>query len=276
MHELRSMVASGGGRPSLLAKRAPRRKAEDDGPSLSGLTIPRTEARSSNQRREDRHPGIVERAELTFRRRKYDVAVINVSRNGAQVEAALDPRIGERLEIRFEGCNRTLCFVRWVRGDRVGIEFARETMVLAPTQKAPSVAGRRDGEQPPEPAKASRAARQSLLWKAVLHWDHGTAQVRVRNISAEGAMLESKSELTPGTAMVLDLGDGGTPMGTVRWSRGGHVGIRFDAPFDLARLARQPAAPEAPELVKPQYLESELEPDSPWAAAWDKFTPEDI
>lgn len=278
MHELRSMVA-GGGRAELLVRRAPKRKAQDEGPSLAALAIPRTESRSCNQRREDRHLNVVERAELTFRRRKYDVAIVNVSKNGAMLEADLEPRIGEKMEIRFDGCNKTACAVRWVRGSRIGVEFARETVVLAPAQlKEMVVAGRRDGEAAAPVEKPRRAPRQSLLWKAVLHWDHGTTQVRVRNISPEGAMLETKTEVPAETAVVLDLGDGGSPMGCVRWARGGHLGIRFDHRFDLRHLARPAptAADGSPGLLKPQYLETELEPDSPWAAAWDKFVPEDL
>lgn len=277
MHELRTMVA-GGGRTELLARRAPRRKAADEGPSLAAVAIPRTESRSCNQRREDRHLNVVERAELTFRRRRYDVAVVNVSKNGAMLEADLAPRIGEKMEIRFDGCNKTQCLVRWVRGSRIGVEFARETVLLAPAQVRDFVvAGRREGEVPPAPPKAKRAPRQSLLWKAVLHWDHGTTQIRIRNISPQGAMLESKIELPPETAVVVDLGEGGTPMGCVRWSRGGHLGIRFDQPYDLRALARPaPPAETSPALVKPRYLETELDPDSPWAAAWDKFVPEDL
>jgi hypothetical protein len=277
MHELRSIVA-GGGRAELLARRAPKRKVQDEGPSLAALTIPRTESRSCNQRREDRHLNVVERAELTFRRRRYDVAVVNVSKNGAMVEADLEPRIGEKMEIRFDGCNKTACAVRWVRGSRIGVEFARETVVLAPAQvKEAVVAGRREGEAPAPKEKPRRTPRQSLLWKAVLHWDHGTTQVRVRNISADGAMLETGTEIPADTAVVLDLGDGGAPMGCIRWARGGHLGLRFDHRFDLRNLVRQaPVAEASPAHVKPQYLETELDPDSPWAAAWDKFVPEDL
>ena len=277
MHEFRSLVA-GGARSELLVRRAPKRKAQDDGPSLAALAIPRTESRSCNQRREDRHLNVVERAELTFRRRRYDVAVVNVSKNGAMLEADLEPRIGEKMEIRFDGCNKTLCLVRWVRGSRIGVEFAKETVVLAPTRgKGAAVAGRREGETAPAEPKPGRAPRQSLLWKAVLHWDHGTAQVRVRNISPEGAMLESKAVVAADTGVVLDLGEGGAPSGSVRWCRGGHVGIRFDGRFDVRNLARPAAATESsPALVKPRYLETELDSDSPWAAAWDKFVPEDL
>ena len=282
MNEMRSMVV-GGQRGSLLTARAPKRKAQGTEPSLAGLAIPRQETRSCNQRREDRHLNIVEAAELRFRGRKIEVAVVNVSRHGAMIEAAIEPRIGERMQISFEGCNRTDCSVRWVRRDRIGIEFSRETEILASAAlKEKIVSGRREGETPPplpEPdERAERAPRQSLLWKAVLHWDHGTFGVRIRNISAEGAMLEGREELPAGTGIVLDLAVGGTASGIVRWARGGQLGVRFDSRFDMRRLVapERPVGESSPTVLKPHYLESELAADSPWAAAWDKLTPEDF
>lgn len=278
MHELRSMV-TGGPRTALLAERAPkRRKADEEGPSLASLAIPRTEVRTSNQRREDRHLNVAERAELRFRRGKYDVTVVNVSKNGAMIECGLEPRIGERMQIRFDGCNRTDCAVRWIRSGRIGVEFSHETEVIAPAAvKELIVAGRREGEQPTPEARPTRAPRQSLLWKGVLHWDHGTFKVRIRNISAEGAMLEGSGELSEGAGIVLELADAGTVSGKVRWARSGQIGVRFDTRFDMRRLVRHESPKEsAPAVVKPRYLESELDPSSPWAAAWDKFTPEDL
>lgn len=273
MHELRSMMETGG-RASLLAKRAPKRKAEE-GASLAALAIPRTESRTCNQRREDRHLGVADRAELTFRRRKYDVAVVNVSPHGAMIEADLEPRIGERMTIRFEGGDRTECTVRWLRGGRVGIEFSQQTEIPASAKvEELSVSGRRAGEEPP-PEQSSRAPRQSLLWKAVVHWDHGTIQVRLRNISAQGAMLECPQDFAADTDVLLDLGEGGTVPGTVRWSRSGQAGVQFSERFDLRNLARtETCAEHSPSVVKPLYLESENDPNSPWAAAWDKFTPD--
>ncbi len=281
MHELRSIVAAGG-RTTLLAKREPRRKKPDEGASLAGLAIPRTEARSCNQRREDRHINVVESAEITFRRRKHQVQVINVSRHGAMIERIVEPRIGERMAIRFEGCNRMECTVRWIRGARIGLEFAGETEIIASAEvKELVVSGRRAGEAPPEPAeeveKPARPPRQSLFWQAIVHWDHGTVQVRLRNISAEGAMLECQAELPVETELVIDFGDGGTAPGVVRWARGGHVGVGFHERFDMRDLARPERACEhSPRVVKPLYLESESEADSPWAAAWDRLTPDDL
>lgn len=284
MHELRSMVTEGPRGASLLAKRAPRRRvAEAEGPSLAALAIPRTETRTSNQRREDRHLNLADRAEIRFRRRRIDVSVVNVSRHGAMIETPADdpiePRIGEKLQIRFEGLNATDCTVRWLRGGRMGLEFSQETVVIAPAAvKELIVAGRRDGERPSLDAdKSNRPARHSLLWKAVLHWDHGTFRVRIRNISAEGAMLEGAGELDVDTGVVLDLGEGGAVSGTIRWARSGQFGVRFDDRFDMRRLVRREEPRESsPALVKPAYLEDESDPNSPWAAAWDKFTPDDL
>jgi len=281
VHELRSMMSEGARGPALLAKRATKRPASpaEEGPSLTALSIPRTETRTYNQRSEDRHLNLADRAEVRFRKRAYEVAVVNVSRHGAMIEAPIEPRIGERMQIRFEGLNRTDCTVRWIRGGRMGLEFAQETAVIAPQAvKDLIVAGRRQGERPALPEeKHNRAPRQSLLWKAVLHWDHGTFKVRIRNISAEGAMLEGAGELPPESGIVLDLGEGGTVSGHVRWARSGQFGVRFDERFDMHRLVRQSEPHEAvPAMVKPAYLESELQADSPWAAAWDKFRPEDL
>jgi hypothetical protein len=277
MHELRSIVTDGP-RASLLAKRAPKRRQAEEGASLASLAIPRTETRTCNQRREDRHLHLVERAEVRFRNRRYDVGVVNVSRHGAMVEGDIEPRIGERMQISFAGCNRTECAVRWVRNGRIGVELARETEVIASAKvKELVVSGRREGEQPSEPQKPGREPRQSLLWKAVLHWDHGTLQVRMRNISAEGAMLEASGDLPADTGVMLDLGEGGSVPGTVRWARSGQLGVHFDRRFDLRNLARTEQVHESsPKLVKPRYLETELDADSPWAAAWDKFDPEDL
>lgn len=282
MNELRARIVAGE-RGSLLAARAPKRKPQGDEPSLAGFAIPRQETRSCNQRREDRHLNIVEAAELRFRARRIEVAVVNVSRHGAMIEAPIEPRIGERMQISFEGCNRTDCSVRWVCKGRIGLEFSRETEILASAAlKEKIVSGRREGETPPPPPvpeeRAERAPRQSLLWKAVLHWDHGTFAVRIRNISAEGAMLEGREELPAGTGIVLDLAAGGTASGIVRWARGGQLGVRFDSRFDMRRLVAPERSSDdaSPAVLKPRYLESELAPDSPWAAAWDKLTPEDF
>ena len=279
MHEVRSKLA--GEERGLVVKRGGKTPRGAGEASLAGLAIARTEARTSNQRREERHLKVRETAVVKFRNRKHEVRVTNVSNHGAMIEADIAARIGERVQIAFEGCIRTDCTVRWVRGARIGLEFYSETVVVAPAKVRDAiVSGRRTGEgETPEPRLVkARPPRQSLLWAAVLHWTEGSQQVRVRNISAEGAMLEAADDLSHDLPVVLDLGSGGAAAGRVRWSRAGQIGVGFDERFDLGQLARQDASAESPPpgMLKPSYLSDELDPESPWAARWERLGPQDL
>jgi hypothetical protein len=66
--------------------------------------------------------------------------------------------------------------------------------------------------------------------------------VRLRNISAGGAMVESRRNVSPGERVELDLAEGLVLAADVRWSCDGRLGLCFDERFDLARLGkgRQP------------------------------------
>lgn len=90
--------------------------------SLAGILIPRVERRTTNQRREDRYRGVVERATFVFRRKKSLVKVVNISGSGVMVETSLEPRIGERVGIEFDGFEPLSGTVCWVREGRVGID----------------------------------------------------------------------------------------------------------------------------------------------------------
>jgi diguanylate cyclase (GGDEF)-like protein len=64
------------------------------------------------------------------------------------------------------------------------------------------------------------------------------APVRLRNISAGGAMIESDGILAPGTPVELDLDEAGTLAAEVRWCQQGQVGLHFAEAFALGKLAR--------------------------------------
>jgi hypothetical protein len=286
MGELRATVGNGERQP--VATRSAKQKQGNGEASLVGFSIPRTEARTCNQRREERYLRVSEEAQVKFRNRNHKVMVSNVSNNGAMIEADLAPRIGERVQISFEGCIQTDCVVRWVRDGRIGLEFFHETVIVAPAKVRDMViSGRRAGEAAsPAPAPAAdndpdridREPRQSLLWGAMLHWARGSQGVRLRNISTEGAMLEGSEDLADDTGVVLDLGEGGAVSGRVRWSRAGQIGVRFDERYDLHKLARSGSSAPVPrpEMLKPDYLENELDPASPWAGRWQTFDPKDL
>ena len=97
-------------------------------------------------------------------------------------------------------------------------------------------------------------------------------------------MLETKHQFTVGSEVLLDLEEAGTAFAKVRWAKGDQIGVKFDHKFNLKNLtkctpsaASMSAAGKATTyMVKPRYLESEKNPDSPWAAMWDKFGLEDL
>ena len=85
------------------------------------------------QRAEPRFEGLVECGDLYFRGAAYLVPVVNISSRGTQIESDIEPRLGESVIIRFEGCSPIHAFVRWVRDGRIGLNFGCElTLGFAP------------------------------------------------------------------------------------------------------------------------------------------------
>jgi hypothetical protein len=279
MHEFRSTILSGEPKaPTPVASKA--RKGEGATPAgLTAIRIKREETRVTNQRLEDRHRGLVERTTIHFRRRRHQVEVVNVSSRGAMIAADLLPRIGEKLDIEFTPDNRTKCIVRWVREGRFGVEFLEET-IFWDTGRAEGAVFRYEssGEEaaPGRPSKefVDREQRQTLLRAGTLYWSGISIPVRLRNISSTGARVESGRELVPGAEVELDLGEAGFQVAEVRWCRSGQVGLHFAEAFDLDSLAPGAAAVAVavPEMLKPAYLETETQPDSPWAARFERLS----
>jgi PilZ domain len=278
MHELRSTILSGEAKPVSPVARKAKAKPEGAGPSgLAKIAIKRQEARITDQRLEDRLPGIVESGTIVFRRRRQEVGVVNVSSRGAMIRAEIEPRIGEQIDIMFDEKNRTRSVVRWVREGRIGVEFVNETILWTSDRSGGPVF---HAETPAAPsavhAVADREPRQTLLRAGTLYWSGISIPVRLRNISGGGARVESGRELCPGTEVELDLGEAGFQVAEVRWSKDGQVGLRFAESFDIEALAPAHAGERPPELLKPAYLETELQPDSPWAARFERLSLTDL
>lgn len=288
MNELRTAIASGQGlRPNGPIAKKIKPAAPKGG--LAAIAVKREESRLTNQRREERHRNILEDATIYFRRRKHQVPVINVSSNGVMIETHLEPWIGESMEIQFGECNRTKCVVRWIRDNRMGLEFNDETTIIGPASIQDFIIRRLRGDQGASEgaapgAKTNREPRHNLIWIATLHWNHDSIPVKMRNISSEGAMLETSHQFPVGSEVLLDLEEAGTAFAKVRWAKGGQIGVKFDAKFNLKNLTKctptaasmNAAGRPTTYMVKPQYLQSEKSPESPWAAMWDKFGLEDL
>ncbi|MDQ4086763.1 MAG: PilZ domain-containing protein [Pseudomonadota bacterium] len=207
--------------------------------------------------------------------------VLNVSRHGALIEGDPLPEAGQSITMGFAGCNPVTCRITWVREGRAGVEFACGTSVIVPAP-APreSISGHRLSNSMLLPALAPRPERHCLMWQCTLYWDGGSAAARLRNISARGAMVVGPKNLPLGSPIVLVLKGAGTAHGSVRWCRAGQIGLRFDRQFDLNKLldrqGRARSAASRPGILKPLYLQSELDPGSPWAARWERLKPEDL
>ena len=278
MHDFRSSILSGAAeRPStpVAAKKA---KAGAGLGGLSAIAIKREETRITNQRSEDRLRDIVDETVMVFRRKKHTVRVVNVSSRGAMIAADIEPRIGEKIDLLFTDKNRTNCIVRWVREGRVGLEFLNETIFWDAAQTNGPVF-RYEGEEASAPrAVVDREVRQTLLRSGTLYWSGISIPVRLRNISAGGAKLEAPKEFKPGVEVELDLGEAGFQYAEVRWAKDGQIGLRFAAEFDLDTLApAPPPSSQAPvPLLKPAYLETETQADSPWAARFERLKLTDL
>lgn len=96
---------------------------------LAGDLIPRMQRRTIDQRCEERHSGVRNRAIVIFREQEYIVRILNISSRGTMVEADILPRIGETMVVRFESCSPILAFVRWVKDGRVGLNFGHEIVL---------------------------------------------------------------------------------------------------------------------------------------------------
>ena len=205
------------------------------------------------------HPGLL-RAALPGGRAKAVLAgLVNMA---ASLDMAVTAEGAETLEelalIRELGCTE-------IQGFLFGRPIASDEALHLAAQSQPVSA---------QEAVQSRPPRHSLIRRGAMLWRGGSFPVRLRNISADGAMVESPQQVEPGAEVELDLADGVRLTGQVRWSQDGRIGLKFAAPFDLQRLGR--AGRASSEAFKPDYLKSELKADSPWAARSDRLTIKDV
>lgn len=98
---------------------------------------------------------------------------------------------------------------------------------------------------------AERAYDRVTILVAGTLWANGAPRdVRVRNISAGGAMVELERAPRPGTPVTLQSAKTGTVDGTIAWAREGRCGIQFDALIDIDLAPRPVASAPVPVPVE--------------------------
>jgi diguanylate cyclase (GGDEF)-like protein len=110
----------------------------------------------------------------------------------------------------------------------------------------------------PEPVPGfTRPPRHRLIRNGRLEAEGRSLPVRLRTISEGGATLECEHVLEAGTKVVLDLDVAGKLAAEIRWCHGGRLGLNFDEPFGLGKLARR--KPRSQKMLTPAYLDKEIE-----------------
>lgn len=287
-NSFRADVLSIGQRPSpLVSEKTP--KVDPRAAGLDAVGLPRSETRRGNHRDEDRHRLSGHTAQLRYRGKKHVVELINVSGGGAMIRADFTPRLWDLVELHLGEGAAIECAVRWLREDRVGLEFAHETRIECdPEQRDallleiirrsfPDLAEPAAKAEAPAPAAAQSggaehrdAIRHPLIWRGVIHSAHDSQPVRLRNISSGGALVHVVSPCEPGAEVVLDLAGAGRQAASVTWVQGDQVGLRFDQPFDLESLVETRPEIMAQEWVRPSYLDPSSESDSAWDPQWSR------
>src|SRR5436189_3999651 len=129
MNSFRAAIQSGkglhSGDPQLRSKDG--RGAQSD--DLSSVEVPRSETRTTDHRDDDRHRLLDQAAIARFDGEDHEVDLINLSGGGAMIRADFAPRLWERVDLLFDEGAEIECAVRWLRGDRGGLEFAHETRI---------------------------------------------------------------------------------------------------------------------------------------------------
>ena len=302
MNSFRSALDKGDGlNPSgpLMPGKKPSGAAEAKG--LGSVPVSRETVRNVNHRDDDRHRLQAEHAILKVGRKNHQIDLINLSGGGAMIrtDAALD--MWQKVQLGLGDCAPVECAVRWIRGDRIGLEFAHETQIggdsatrdamlldalkrsfpeasSAPVAVKPPVAPSKPAKPADAPNGEQRRSelRHPLIWWGEIHFNHDTTRVRLRNISEQGALVDSDISFASDTEVLLDLGAAGQHFATVTWSRGDQVGLRFASPFNIALLAKVKPEVATHQWARPSYLKSGRQTEAEWAEGWQSSTLPDL
>jgi hypothetical protein len=277
------------------------RGAETD--DLSSVEVPRSESRSHNHRDDDRHRLDQESATARFDGEEHQIDLINLSGGGAMIRADFAPRLWERVDLIFGEGAEIECAVRWLRDDRVGLEFAHETQIDCDAETRDAllldVIRRSFGDATISMAKPDRESvgaapapieeeddavansrrterRHPLVWLGQVLFNHGSEKVRLRNISENGALIECPISYPLGAEIYLDLGDAGQHFATVSWSCGDKAGLRFKEPFDLKLLSKSKPELAPAMMTRPGPGQIYADQDNPWADGWNRQSIDEI
>jgi len=104
-----------------------------------------------------------------------------------------------------------------------------------------------------------REPRHRLMRRAMTAIGDETVEVKLRNISSMGALVDCEVAVAPGTELTIDIVGVGPVRGVVRWAQSGRFGVQFDGEFDLGRLAPKKEKRSDAHILRPWYAEQQRE-----------------
>ncbi len=292
-NSFRAAILNGEKPVLVVSDKNPQRDGAGD--ALDGVRVPRSETRRGNHRGGDRHRLNGETATAIHDGETFEVEVVNLSSGGAMIRCGFAPRLWDMVELRLGDGPGLEGAVRWIKSGSIGLEFAHETkiecdpkqraeLLLAVIQRSfPDDEVRLDAplvEEAPEVEEEDLGNRDEkrhpLIWKGEIHYAHDSNPVRLRNVSAGGALVDVAVDYPLGAEVMLDLGDAGQFFTTVQWVCGDQAGLRFVQPFDIACLANARPDVMPHSWTVPSFLTNEADDDSPWHEKWGRSSIEEI
>ncbi|HEX5237468.1 MAG TPA: PilZ domain-containing protein [Sphingomicrobium sp.] len=95
-----------------------------------------------------------------------------------------------------------------------------------------------------------RSRRAPVLLTAAIEADGARFQVKLRNLSEEGALIESDSLPSEGSAVVFERGELRLK-GRLVWVEGRYAGVAFNQPIKAEQVLRN--IPQAKSKLKPEF-----------------------
>jgi len=130
-----------------------------------------------------------------------------------------------------------------------GYIFGKPSAAEAARELANSVTVEADG------FACTREPRHRLMRRAIASLGGEPVELKLRNISSMGALVECGVAVSPGTELTIDIVGVGPVRALVRWAQSGKFGVQFEREFDLARLAPKQEKRNETSILKPWYVE---------------------
>lgn len=168
----------------------------------------------------------------------------NVSDSGAQIEGSISAPVGATVYYSIDEGTRIEAEIRWKEDGRIGLANRQ-------TQRT-------------QPKSFPRRAPRLPLRHVANAWVDGRRhQVRIANISQQGARVIGLPEVPVGKPIVLQLGSIEIQSVTARWVGQMAAGVRFPRPLPIAQLN---------EIIRLQAGQCDEEPNQRPA----ELTPRDV